>query len=114
MRHDELPIFQRWTEFLDWLLVVTDKFPKRARFTFSIRIANMAIDVLEKIMRAAYSRDKLELLREINLNIETLRVLIRFCNKKQYLSDTAYRHAIYELFDIGSMVGGWIKKERSR
>ena len=114
MKHDELPIFQKWTHFLDWLVDVTQKFPRRIRFTFSSRIDNLAIDVLEKIIEAAYSKDKIELLRQINLNIEKLRVLLRLCNEKRFLSDKAYRHAIYELFEIGKMVGGWIKKERSK
>lgn len=114
MKHDELPIFQKWTQFLSWVVDVTQKFPRRVRFTFSSRIDNLALDVLEKIIEAAYSKDKIGLLKQINLNIEKLRVLLRLCNEKQFLSDTAYKHAIYELFEIGRMVGGWIKKERSR
>ena len=112
MKHDELPIFQKWTHFLGWLVDVTQKFPRRVRFTFSSRLDNLALDVLEKIIEAAYSKDKIGSLRQINLNIEKLRVLLRLCNEKQFLSDTAYRHAIYELFEAGKMVGGWIKKER--
>lgn len=114
MKHDELPIFQKWTHFLGWVLDVTQRFPKRVRFTFSSRIDSLALDVLEKIIEAAYSKDKIGLLIQINLNIEKLRVLLRLCNEKQFLNDTAYRHAIYELYEIGRMAGGWLKKERSK
>ena len=114
MKHDELPVFQKWTKFLGWLLDVTQKFPRRTRFTFASRVDNLAIDVLEKITEAAYTKDKIGLLRQINLNIEKLRVLLRLCNEKRFLSDAAYKHAIYELFEAGKMVGGWIKKEQAR
>ena len=38
---EEFPIFTRWMQFLEWLLPVTEKFPKRVRFTFADRINNL-------------------------------------------------------------------------
>jgi len=114
MKHDELPVFQKWTKFLGWLFDVTQKFPRRTRFTFASRLDNLGLDVLEKIIEAAYTKDKIELLRQINLSIEKLRVLLRLCNEKRLLSDAAYKHGIYELFEAGKMIGGWIKKERAK
>jgi hypothetical protein len=31
--YEDLPIFARWMQFLEWLLPATEKFPKRIRFT---------------------------------------------------------------------------------
>ena len=47
-KDDELPIFTRWMEFLEWLLPTTEKFPKRVRFTFADRINNLALDIVEE------------------------------------------------------------------
>jgi len=114
MGHEELPIYIRWYKFLGWLLNATEKFPKRVRFTFSTRLDNMALDVMEKIIEAAYSRDKLELLRRANLEIEKMRVLSRLCYDQGYFGKRAYEYAVNELYEVGRMLGGWIKEQQSR
>jgi hypothetical protein len=114
MSHEELPLFVRWSKFLSWLLGVTEKFPKRVRFTFSSRLDNLAIGVLERIVEAAYSRDKSHILKQINLDIEKMRVLIRLSHEQQYISTAAYKHAIKELYETGAMTGGWIKEQKRK
>ncbi len=59
-KREELPIFSAWMQFLEWLLPTTEKFPKRARFTLANRIDNLALDVIEDLVEARYTRDKLE------------------------------------------------------
>jgi hypothetical protein len=54
MSHEDLSIFVRWESLLDWLLNATEKFPKRVRHTFSNRMDNMALDITERIIEAAY------------------------------------------------------------
>ena len=56
--NEDLPIFSRWMEFLDWLLPTTEKFPKRVRFTFADRINNLALDIVEDLVDARYSRHR--------------------------------------------------------
>ena len=114
MMHEELPVFVCWYRFLGWLLDTTEKFPKRVRFTFSTRLDNLALDVLEKIIEATYSKDKAPILRKVNLEIEKLRVLLRLCSEKQYLSIRGHEHAARELNEAGKMIGGWIKESSQR
>jgi len=74
---EEPPIFTRWLEFLAWLLPATEKFPKRVRFTFADRINHLALDIVEDLVEARYSRDKQLLLKRVNLRLEKLRILER-------------------------------------
>jgi MarR-like DNA-binding transcriptional regulator SgrR of sgrS sRNA len=67
---DELPIFVKWMEFLEWLLLTTAKSPRKSRLTFSQRIEELALNVAEDLVEARYSSDKLELLRRVNLKLE--------------------------------------------
>ena len=112
MGHEELPVFIRWYKFLDWLLHTTEKFPKRIRFTLSSRLDNLALDILEKIIEAAYSKDKVELLKRANLDIEKLRVLLRICHDHRYMGNQSYKYAIKELYETGRMLGGWINVQK--
>ena len=85
MSDEELPIFVHWSQFLHWLLNTTLKFPKRVRFTFSSRIDNLALDIVELLIEARYSHDKIALLKQINLHLEKLRIL---CNYSGDLKST--------------------------
>jgi len=66
----ELPIFTQWIAFLEWLLPVTEGFPKRVRFTFSDRINHLALDLVEDLIEARYSSEKRKILRRANLRLE--------------------------------------------
>ena len=108
----ELPIFTLWLQFLEWLRPTTEKFPKRARFTLANRIDNLALDIVEDLVEARYSRDKAAILRRINLRLERLRVLLRLSHRLQYLSHGAYEHAAKSVNEAGRMLGGWLRERR--
>jgi hypothetical protein len=107
----DLPIFVKWIDFLKWLLTTTERFPKKIRFTFSDRINNLALDIVEELIDARYSRQKIQALRKVNLGIEKLRVLLRICYESKFLPHKSYEHAMYSLNEIGKMLGGWIKQQ---
>jgi hypothetical protein len=108
---EDLPIFTAWMQFLDWLLPATEKFPKRVRFTFADRIDTLALDIVEDLVEARYSRDKQPVLKRLNLRLEKLRILLRLCHRQQYLSHQGYEHAMRALNEVGRMLGGWIKQQ---
>lgn len=54
---EEFQIFIKWSEFLKWLLNTTEKFPKKVRFTFTTRIDNLALDILEDIIEFRYDKN---------------------------------------------------------
>lgn len=106
---DELPVFTKWLEFLNWLLPTTEKFPKKVRFTLSQRIDNLALDVVEDLVEARYTREKMPPLRRANLRLEKLRVLLRLCYQQRHLPSRQYEHAMRILYEVGRMLGGWMK-----
>ena len=63
-------------QFLVWLVPTIEKFPKSQRFTIGDRIETIAIDVLEALIEATYTRDRLQHLQQANLGIEKLRFLL--------------------------------------
>lgn len=111
---DELPIFVKWMEFLEWLLPTTAKFPRKVRHTFAERIENLGLDVAENLTEARYRSDKLALLHNINVKLEKLRVLLRLSHKLQYLPHNGYEHAARSINEVGRMLGGWIKEQEEK
>ena len=106
---DEPVLFVLWVEVLKEILERTGKFPKRVRFTFSTRIDNLGLDILEGIVEARYARRKAGGLESVNLSLEKLRVLLRICHDLGHLSHKGYDHLSRRIDEAGRMVGGWLK-----
>jgi len=110
---NDFPLFLQWLDFLKWLLSTTEKFPKRVRFTFSDRINNLALSVVEDLVEARYTAHKISVLKKINLTLEKIRILLRIAYETQILPTQAYEQAMKSLNEMGKMLGGWIKQQRN-
>ncbi|MBT5231458.1 MAG: diversity-generating retroelement protein Avd [Methylococcales bacterium] len=107
---DELPVFVDWMQFLDWFLPVTNKFPKSIRFTFSDRMQNLALDIVEDLVEARYTKNKKSILKRTNLRLEKLRILIRLSYQQKYIAHKQYEHANRAIYNVGKQIGGWMKQ----
>lgn len=110
-KNNDLSIFVKWQDFIEWLLPVTERFPKRVRFTFCDRINTMALDVVEDLIEARYANNKKEHLRLANLRLEKLRVLLRISHNLRYLDYKRYEHAMRQINEVGKMLGGWMRQQ---
>lgn len=106
----ELPLFTHWETTLHDLLGRTRKFPKTVRFTFANRIDGLALDVLERIVEARWSRQRAPSLHAANLAIEKLRVLCRLAHAEAILDHRGYEQVARNLDEAGRMVGGWLRQ----
>ena len=100
----------KWYDFTRWLLERIDSFPKNQRFVFGTRLADHAIDVLETLVEASYSRHKVDLLARVNHKIEMLRWLVRLAKDRKVLTEKQYLFACKGLAECGRMVGGWLRQ----
>jgi len=88
---------------------VVAKFPKSHKFTLGDRIEAIALDVLEALIEATYTRERTQHLRRANLGIEKLRFLLRLAADLRLLDRRRYEHAARTLDGTGRLVGGWMK-----
>jgi hypothetical protein len=108
----DLPIFIKWMDFVKWLLVTLDAFPKKARFNFSDRLTNLALQIIEDLVEARYSKNKVFVLRRANMNLEKIRIIMRICFELRFLSKNSYEHSSFLINEVGKMLGGWMKQQR--
>ena len=99
--------------FILWLIPKLDKFPRSQKFVLGDRIETIALDVLERLIEATYSRARENLLIQANLGIEKLRYLFRISSDLHYLDLRRYEHAARALDEVGRLVGGWLKAHRA-
>jgi hypothetical protein len=105
----ELRALTAWMEFLDWLLPTTEKFPKKVRLTLSSRIDNLALDVAMTLTEAQYTKTPAKQIREANLQLTKMRILLRLAHKMAFLPHKQYEHASRKIDEVGRMLGAWGK-----
>ena len=109
----EISALTKTYDLIVWVVPTLEKFPKSQRFLLGDRIQSALLDILENLIRAAYSKNKENALREANFKLETVRYLIRLCKDLKYLSIRRYEFASRSIDDIGAEIGGWLKYARS-
>ncbi len=94
-------------ELVRWLVGRTQGYPKGLRFSLGERTLDLALEVLEQLLEATYSRSKDEPLRRANLGLEKLRFLVRLAKDERCMSLKQYEFASSKITDIGKQIGGW-------
>ncbi len=103
------PALEAMYRFVLWLVPAVERFPRRQKFLLGDRLQGAALEVLERLVEATYSRDRRQQLAEANLGIEKLRFLCRLAKDLGYLDGRRYEHAARRLDEVGRLVGGWRK-----
>jgi len=96
-------------QFLLWLVPTVEKFPRSQKFLLGDRIQSTALDVLESLVDATYTRDRKAYLARANIGIEKLRFLFRLAFELKHLDSRRYEYAARALDEIGRLIGGWRK-----
>ena len=110
--NEEIPVILKWMEFLDWFVDVSVKFPRKVRWSLTTRIEDHGFDILECLVTAKYesgASKKMSILREANLKLDLMRLLLRHAHRKQYVSGKAYERSSRDMNEVGQMIGGWFK-----
>jgi hypothetical protein len=97
-----------------WLIPRVNGFPRTQRFVLGDRIETAALDLLDLLVEAQFSREKRHLLHRANLVLVRLRHLVRLANDLHLLGARRYEHFSERVEEIGRMIGGWSRQQRAR
>jgi len=97
---------------LAWMLPQIDKLPRARKFTLGGRIEDGLLFVLERLVEAAYSRDKKAALKAANLRLEVIRHLWRLAFESRGVAHKSWNHGAGLMVDLGRQIGGWQKASR--
>jgi len=103
------PAVEAHYQFLNWLMPTIARFPREQRFLLGDRIQSTALDVLEALIEATYTRERRAHLARANLGLEKLRFFIRLAHEQRHLDARRYEHAARQIDEVGRLVGGWSK-----
>jgi hypothetical protein len=100
---------QRAYDLAIWLIAKVEKFPRSMRFSVGDRLLARALDLVETLASAAYSKNKIALLEQANLSVTSLRFLLRMAFDLKLMGADSQEFASGKLEEIGRMIGGWRK-----
>ena len=103
------PALERTFQFVTWLVPTLEKFPRSQKFLLGDRMQGAALDLLETLVEATYTRDARPLLRRANLLLERLRVLARLARELRLLDPRRHEFLARGVDEIGRLVGGWMR-----
>ena len=100
--------------FVVWLVPTVERFPRSQKFLLGDRIQATAMDVLEQLVEATYTKQREGHLASANLRLEKLRFLCRLARDLRCLDHRRYEYAARSLDDTGRKVGAWRKAHRAK
>ena len=110
---EELVIITKTYDLILWSCNHTGRFPRQHRFVLGERLERTLYDLLETLIQAKYSRERIPLLNAANLKLQILRFQIRLSKDLQCLQVKSYEYAAKQINEIGKLVGGWLKPRKS-
>jgi len=78
------PVLEKMYQFVLWLVPTVEKLPRSQKFLLGDRIQGCALDVMEGLVEAAYTKGRGPILAQVNLGLEKLRYLFR--RTRQYVA----------------------------
>ena len=84
-------VVQKAYEFNLWTIQKVGSFPKSYRFSIGDRLVDGVLDILMRLVDAAYTRDKEKLLTEVNAMLNRLRFLLRLAKDLKLLDSPGSR-----------------------
>ena len=98
-----------WHALLLWIIPQLDKFPRLRRYTLGERIETLLLQVLERLLEAAYSsgRDKMRALQRASQHLNVVRHLWRLSHELKAVPPRTHAHGAERLVQLGRQLGGW-------
>ena len=111
----DMVIFTRTFDLLEWLLPKSERFPRAYRSTVTRRLMNAALDLQEALAaaEARAGRARLAALRDADAALGRLRIYLGLAHRWRWLSDGQYAHVGGMVGEIGRLLGGWIKAAKA-
>lgn len=109
---NELPVIQKTYDFVKWFVPILNKLPRDHKFGLGERMIKQLYELLEGLLKARYTKNKLNQLADLNTKLDLLRYQTRLLYDFDLISVKRYQYINQQLQGIGVELGGWIKQQR--
>ena len=114
---NNLVIYQKYIELIDYTNNILRKFPKSETFALVKECKNTLYSGLRLLIYAIKTfqkQDKIKYLNELDTNLRIMKIHIRLSYKYRFISMHNYQTWSTLITDICNMLGGWITSCQKR
>lgn len=109
----ELPIIQKTYDLIIWYVPHLNRLPRDHKFTLGNRLIEGLYELLDGLIQARYSTEKLVRLESLNSSLDVIRYQTRLLKDFCLLDLRRYEFASRLIDEIGRSLGGWIGQQKS-
>lgn len=123
-KQSELAVITKAKDLCSYVTTVTQKSPKQFRFTFTSRLQNLSLDVIEALYRAndtfvtkenVSAREKrLEFQHQAMTNLKLLAYFSLLAREQNCILPKQYEQISRQSTDCQNLLGAWINSDRRR
>ena len=123
-KQSELIVITKSKDLCSYVLVVTQKSPKHFRYTFVNRLQNLAIDVIENLIRAndvfitktdiLSQRERANYQRRAMTDLKLLGYIALLSMEQQCILPKQYEQIARQVFDCCNLLGAWMNSDKKR
>ena len=115
-RYEHLPIYMEAFKMLVYFEKIVRNFSRYNKYTHGTALREKAAEILSLVVRANSSprEARLEVLEELGLKIEELKVRIRVCKEvRAFHNFNSFRTSINHVLSLAKQNAGWMRSLRS-
>ena len=108
---EDIRIYRNYFEFISYIEMITEKFPKYTKFGFVNIIKKTLYKGMEDILYAYKSfekSDKLSYLNDLDVTLKMLKLYARVSYKKKYINVKNYEAWSRKINSVCTSLGAWI------
>ena len=124
IKTNELSVITKAKDLCSYVITVTDKSPKRFRFTLVSRLQNYSLDVIEHLISAneifvrgkdtEEAKERLSLQRKAMTSLKLLGYISELSIKQKCILPKQYEKITKQIYDVQNMLGAWMNSDKKR
>ena len=127
-KKSELSVILKTKDLVNYILTITEKSPKKFRFTMTGRIINLSIEALENLYRANEmqmfledatiqkdnQRQRRKYQEEALMNIKLVAFMAEIGSEHKAILPKQYEQISIKTAECQRLIGGWMKSDEKR
>ncbi|MBI2066347.1 four helix bundle protein, partial [Candidatus Woesebacteria bacterium] len=81
-------------------------------YTLGQKLDNLTLEILGFLLSVPITEDKVSTLGKISVKLDLLKILVRLAKDSQAINNKNYLELQMRLYEIGKMLGGWIRASK--
>ena len=120
----ELSVITKPKDLCSYIMTITDKSPKRFRFTLVSRLQNYGLDIIEYLIKAneiyvpnvqsQEMADRVNLQRSAMSRLKLLGYISELAMKQQCILPKQYEQITKQVYDVQNLLGAWMNSDKKR